>query len=126
MRCRAILDEAHVIRNKRTLAAQTCTALQAERRWCLTGTPIVNSASDVFSLFCFLRFTPFSDINVFNHQIRNRVQTVRNRRAPTLHARRAGFEELRCAMLVRRRPPPGCCTLSVRPPPPCKASVCWL
>ena len=118
MRCRAILDEAHVIRNKRTLAARACMALQAERHWCLTGTPIVNSASDVFSLFCFLRFTPFSDINVFNHQIRDRVQTVRNRRPPTLTARRAGFEKLRCAMLVRRCPPPVCCTASFRSPPP--------
>ena len=29
---------------------------QAMCRWCLTGTPIVNSATDVFSLFVFLEY----------------------------------------------------------------------
>lgn len=38
---RVILDEAHQIRNATTKMARAVSALTAERRWCLTGTPIV-------------------------------------------------------------------------------------
>lgn len=33
--------------------------LKAERRWCLTGTPVQNKLDDFFSLLQFLRFHPF-------------------------------------------------------------------
>ncbi len=36
-RCRVILDEAHIIRNRNRQAPKACGALQAQRRWCLTG-----------------------------------------------------------------------------------------
>lgn len=35
--CRVVLDEAHIIRNKSRYAPKACNALQAQRRWCLTG-----------------------------------------------------------------------------------------
>lgn len=54
--CRIVLDEAHSIRNKRTSASQACCSLQGEARWCLTGTPNVNSANDAFALFKFTRY----------------------------------------------------------------------
>ncbi|KAI0344734.1 hypothetical protein BDW22DRAFT_1354880 [Trametopsis cervina] len=52
---RVILDEGHTIRNPRTKMAQACYALSAERRWVLTGTPIINSPKDLGSLLTFLR-----------------------------------------------------------------------
>jgi SWI/SNF-related matrix-associated actin-dependent regulator of chromatin subfamily A3 len=39
---RVILDEAHQIRNPKSSTFRACAALQAERRWCLTGTPLTN------------------------------------------------------------------------------------
>lgn len=36
--------------------------LKAERRWCLTGTPVQNWLDDLFSLLQFLRFHPFQTL----------------------------------------------------------------
>lgn len=36
--------------------------LEAERRWCLTGTPVQNRLDDLFSLLQFLRFHPFQTL----------------------------------------------------------------
>ena len=41
---RVIIDEGHQIRNPSTKAAIAVSALRAERRWALTGTPIVCSS----------------------------------------------------------------------------------
>jgi superfamily II DNA or RNA helicase len=50
----AALDEAHMIRNPETQAAIATSALQAEFKLVLTGTPIQNRNRDLFSLFQFV------------------------------------------------------------------------
>jgi DNA repair protein RAD5 len=59
---RVILDEAHSIKNRSTTYFRACSALRATHRWCLTGTPLQNSLSDLFSLLCFLRYEPWSRV----------------------------------------------------------------
>lgn len=49
-----ILDEAHVISNPSTKIATCMKQLQASNRIALTGTPIQNSLSDLWSIFDFL------------------------------------------------------------------------
>ncbi|KAF7185206.1 Helicase-like transcription factor [Pseudocercospora fuligena] len=64
---RIILDEGHSIRNPATKAAAAAMGLIARSRWVLTGTPIVNSLKDLFSLLRFVGITGGLDqLETFN------------------------------------------------------------
>ncbi len=52
---RIVLDEAHNIKNRTALISKACYELKGQRRWALTGTPIVNRLEDLYSLLCVLR-----------------------------------------------------------------------
>lgn len=49
-----VLDEAHVISNPNTKIAHAIKSIAASYRVALTGTPIQNRLSDVWSIFDFL------------------------------------------------------------------------
>ncbi|RTE70723.1 hypothetical protein BHE90_014873 [Fusarium euwallaceae] len=66
---RVVLDEAHWIRNQTSNQFRASKSLSAERKWCLTGTPIQNRLNDLESLLKFLHFDPFSGTSVFLRHI---------------------------------------------------------
>ena len=51
------------------MASRACCDLMADRRLCLTGTPVQNKLDDVFALIKFLRLQPFDDKNVWTEFI---------------------------------------------------------
>jgi DNA repair protein RAD16 len=57
---RIICDEAHALKNKRCATAKAVFCLTAERRWCLSGTPLQNRVGEIFSLLRFLRYAPYA------------------------------------------------------------------
>ncbi|KAL8916681.1 MAG: hypothetical protein Q9208_008381 [Pyrenodesmia sp. 3 TL-2023] len=60
---RVILDEAHFIKNRQSKTAKACYEINAQHRWVLTGTPIVNRLEDLFSLVRFLRVEPWNNFS---------------------------------------------------------------
>ena len=59
---RIILDEGHTICNRSAKQSIAACKLDAERRWILTGTPIMNNLNDMYSLIKFLRFATFDKL----------------------------------------------------------------
>ncbi|KAI8402110.1 hypothetical protein FOFC_17415 [Fusarium oxysporum] len=57
---RVILDEAHIIRNRRSKVFRVVCDLKARHRWCLTGTPVQNHLDDFGALLEFLNVYPFN------------------------------------------------------------------
>ncbi|KAL8662377.1 MAG: hypothetical protein Q9202_004772 [Teloschistes flavicans] len=66
---RVVLDEAHIARETSKTFAKSICALRADRRWAVTGTPIQNRLTDLYSLFKFLQCYPFSNLKVFNNHV---------------------------------------------------------
>lgn len=66
---RIVLDEAHQIRTQNTQVFQACRALEAQRRWAVTGTPVQNRLDDIGALVKFLRLKPFDEGNTWAQHI---------------------------------------------------------
>jgi len=58
-----------VVRHQNTKHFRAVSSLSAERRWCLTGTPIQNRLEDIGSLIKFLRIAPFDSNSEFRRHI---------------------------------------------------------
>ncbi|EYB33365.1 hypothetical protein FG05_10568 [Fusarium graminearum] len=72
---RIVLDEAHWIRNRSSKQFKAVDSLVTDRRWCLSGTPIQNCINDLVSLLRFLKFEPFSNMDVFQQYILEPLRT---------------------------------------------------
>lgn len=66
---RVVLDEAHSIKETGTVGSRASCDLVADRRLCLTGTPVQNKLDDVFALIKFLRLGPLDDKNIWTEYI---------------------------------------------------------
>lgn len=90
---RAILDEAHTIKNTATVGSRASCLLKAERRWCVSGTIIQNSLEDVYALLKFLKHEPWcshafwkaaitreEDANLAMERVRNVLKPILIRR----------------------------------------------
>lgn len=64
---RVILDEGHTVRNPISKGAAAVNGLIATSRWALTGTPIVNTLKDLYSLLRFVGISGGLDqLEIFN------------------------------------------------------------
>ena len=61
-----ILDEAHIIKNSKAKITQAVKSLQCEKKIVLTGTPLQNKVSELWSIFDFLMPGFLEEEGVFN------------------------------------------------------------
>jgi SNF2 family DNA or RNA helicase len=66
---RVIIDEAQCIKNKGTNTAKAAYQLKSKYRWCMTGTPMMNNVSELYSLLLFCRIPPYNDAQKFKNEI---------------------------------------------------------
>lgn len=85
---RVVLDEGHCIKDSTTLQAKACFDINAKCRWYLTGTPIQNSMTDLYSALKFLKITPFESRPLFKRFVEQPF---------------AGSEELKKTIVTRIR-----------------------
>ncbi|ORY78180.1 SNF2 family N-terminal domain-domain-containing protein [Protomyces lactucae-debilis] len=71
---RIVLDESHKIRNANAQSCKAVTALKSASRWCLSGTPIVNTFNDLAGILRFLRYTGgLEDPKLFNSTLTRKL-----------------------------------------------------
>jgi len=73
-----VIDEAHYIKNHRSKVAKAVRELNSRRRWCLTGTPIQNSLTDLYSIFQFLGIEPWDSLSWFQKLIQQPYEQGNN------------------------------------------------
>lgn len=116
---RVVLDEAHVIRGKRTQQFQGVCTLTAERRWCVTGTPIQNVLEDLYALLAFLRVRPYADHDLWTKRIA----------LPLKHGDSSGLERLQNVLgalcLRRKKTDKDHLGVPILPPLPTKRVRVW-
>lgn len=66
---RVILDEAHNIRNQTTYCSKAAAEIQSMYRLCMTGTPFMNRAEEIFALIRFLNIPPYREWERFSEDI---------------------------------------------------------
>ncbi|OAV87422.1 hypothetical protein PTTG_29440 [Puccinia triticina 1-1 BBBD Race 1] len=69
-----ILDEAHLIRDPSTKRSRAILALESQRKLCLTGTPLQNHLSDLYTLLRFVRVDPWAREEVWQLFIKPNIR----------------------------------------------------
>jgi SNF2 family DNA or RNA helicase len=76
---RVILDEAQAIKNKATKAAIGASFIKSEYRWCMSGTPMQNNVTELYSLIHFLRIKPYNESDKFSRDFTRPLKSTDNR-----------------------------------------------
>jgi len=68
---RIVLDEAQAIKNHQSRTSIACRALMADHKWALSGTPILNSLTELYPYFKFLNVPQTGTFEIFKHNYCN-------------------------------------------------------
>lgn len=94
----AILDEAQLIKNPQAKVSIAARKLQAKHRLCLSGTPVENNLTELWSLFHFLIPGFLGDLSAFRTRYQNPIEKDQD-----LERRDALRERLRPLILRRTK-----------------------
>ncbi|KAH6697470.1 SNF2 family domain-containing protein [Plectosphaerella plurivora] len=98
---RVILDESQHIKNDRSKSAEAACQLMSYHRWCMSGTPMMNSLDELYPLLRFLRIAPYNNKAKFRHAFGSMYGKGKTGGDPRAAAMR-NFQILLKATLLRR------------------------
>lgn len=64
---RVVLDEAQAIKNHLSQTSIACRALMAKHKWALSGTPVLNSLTELYAYFKFLEVPHTGSFKIFKN-----------------------------------------------------------
>ena len=96
---RVILDESQFIKNMKAQAAQAAHSLKSQYRWCLSGTPMMNSVEELYSLIVFLNIKPYNSWEQFRKEFGVLFGKKGNPRAQAMRV----LQALLKAVMLRRK-----------------------
>lgn len=85
-----VLDEAQFIKNQKSIAAKTVKVIHAAHRFALTGTPIENRLSELWSIFDYLMPGLLYDYETFRRELESPIVKDRDEEASTRLKRMVG------------------------------------
>jgi len=97
---RIILDEAQSVKNQLALASRAVCSLQSLTRFCLTGTPMMNTVGELQSLIKFLRIRPYNDPKQFKREFSSLYKGIGTQKTTDNAMRK--LQALIKAILLRR------------------------
>ncbi|EFP74968.2 uncharacterized protein PGTG_01561 [Puccinia graminis f. sp. tritici CRL 75-36-700-3] len=71
---RIVLDEAHYMKDPKTNRSISLLGLKAQRRLCLSGTPLQNQLGDLHNLIKFLQIEPWTNNSIWKQCVEGPVQ----------------------------------------------------
>ncbi|KAJ1904458.1 hypothetical protein IWQ60_012442, partial [Tieghemiomyces parasiticus] len=96
---RIILDESQVIKNRTTKASTAVARLEAKHRWCLSGTVLQNSITELYSPIRFLKVRPYCQWEEFRRDISGPAESATTSSTQAFHR----IQALLKAVCLRRR-----------------------
>ncbi len=93
----AVLDEAQFVKNHQAKVAQAALGLRARHRIALSGTPVENRLTDLWSIFAFINPGLLGGVSRFKAELANPVERFRDPQAV------AKLQRLTSPFILRRR-----------------------
>lgn len=103
---RVILDESQRIKDEDSKITKAVWDLEAEYRWLVTGTPMQNRVTDMFSSIAFLRIAPYDNWDKFRERWKILIELDKTRKSVPPRKESEAFENMLRRFMLRRTKKP--------------------
>ncbi|KAI0142049.1 SNF2 family N-terminal domain-containing protein, partial [Pestalotiopsis sp. NC0098] len=104
---RVILDESQKIKDEDSKTTKAIWELEAEYRWLVTGTPMQNRVTDMYSSIAFLRIAPYDAWSKFRQRWKILIEVDKTRNSVPPRKESEAFENMLRSFMLRRTKKPG-------------------
>ncbi|KAK6206161.1 hypothetical protein LQW54_007882 [Pestalotiopsis sp. IQ-011] len=103
---RVILDESQKIKDEDSKTTKAVWDLEAKYRWLVTGTPMQNRVTDMYSSIAFLRIAPYDAWSKFRERWKTLIELDKTRDSVPPRKESQAFENMLRRFMLRRTKKP--------------------